>query len=125
METYTLVRPEHLNHYGQLFGGQMLKWVDEFAWLVAAQEYPACRLVTRAMDRVEFKTAVDSGSILRFRVEPARVGQTSVAYRVRVYARKPHAVDDVHVFETQVTFVCVTDCGCKRTLPACRRDDRA
>ena len=29
METLQQVRPEHLNHYGYLFGGYMLMWVDE------------------------------------------------------------------------------------------------
>ena len=29
MESYKVVRPEHLNHYGYLFGGFLLKWVDE------------------------------------------------------------------------------------------------
>lgn len=31
MENFTLVRPEHLNHHGYLFGGVLLKWVDEYA----------------------------------------------------------------------------------------------
>ena len=29
MENYNLVRQEHLNHNGYLFGGQMLMWIDE------------------------------------------------------------------------------------------------
>jgi len=31
MNQYKLALPEHLNHYGYLFGGNMLKWVDEYA----------------------------------------------------------------------------------------------
>ena len=30
---YKLVLPEHLNHYGYLFGGNMLKWADEYSWI--------------------------------------------------------------------------------------------
>ena len=30
MQFKTLVRQEHLNQYGNLFGGYMLLWVDEF-----------------------------------------------------------------------------------------------
>jgi competence protein ComEC len=37
MESYTVVRPEHLNHYGHLFGGCLLKWVDEIAWIAASR----------------------------------------------------------------------------------------
>ena len=36
MESYKVVRPEHLNHFGHLFGGCLLKWVDEIAWIAAS-----------------------------------------------------------------------------------------
>ena len=110
MDTYTIVRPEHLNHYGYLFGGQLLKWVDEHAWLVAAREYPGYPLVTRAMDQIDFKTRVANGSILRFRIDRVRAGNTSVSYAVEVFADEPGRTDpDVrkrerHVFSTTVTF---------------------
>ena len=68
METFTLVRPEHLNHHGQLFGGRLLEWVDEFAWLAAARDYPSNELVTRAMDSIDFKYGIPNGSILRFSI---------------------------------------------------------
>ena len=29
MTTYRLVMPEDMNHYGFLFGGKMLMWIDE------------------------------------------------------------------------------------------------
>ena len=50
MDTFTLVRTEHLNHHGKLLGGQLLKWVVEFAWLAAARDFCGSVLVTRAMD---------------------------------------------------------------------------
>jgi acyl-CoA hydrolase len=31
MDNYTIVRKEHLNHHGYLFGGTLLSRVDEFA----------------------------------------------------------------------------------------------
>ena len=31
MTTYKLVMPGDMNHYGFLFGGKMLMWVDEVA----------------------------------------------------------------------------------------------
>jgi acyl-CoA hydrolase len=32
------VLPEHLNHYGYLFGGHLLKWVDASAWIKWSSE---------------------------------------------------------------------------------------
>src|SRR5574344_438044 len=89
MDTFTLVRTEHLNHNGKLFGGQLLKWVDEFAWLAAARDFCGSVLVTRAMDHSEFRHAVPNGSILRFHIEQRHVGTTSALYSVDVWADMP------------------------------------
>ena len=35
-EQQYLICPAHINHYGRLFGGQLLKWIDELAGIVAA-----------------------------------------------------------------------------------------
>jgi acyl-CoA hydrolase len=117
METYTLVRPEHLNHHGNLFGGCMLKWVDEFAWLTASREYVGARLVTVAMDEVVFKKSVRCGAILRFVIERLRAGRTSVTYEVTVCADEPGSRIERSVFATRVTFVNVDAKGRKRVLP--------
>ena len=117
MDTFALVRPEHLNHHGNLFGGAMLKWVDEFAWLTASREYRGCRMVTIGMDRIQFRHPVVNGSILRFHVRRARQGRTSVSYAVEVFADAPGARREQSVFSTRVTFVRVGADGRKRALP--------
>ena len=38
MMTYRLVMPEDMNHYGFLFGGKMLMWIDEVAGVAAFAE---------------------------------------------------------------------------------------
>ena len=108
---------EHLNHHGNLFGGQMLKWVDEYGWLVAAKEYPGCQLVTRAMDKIEFRHPVPVGSILRFNVQETRHGRTSLTYNVDVWSDEPGAVEETLVFSTSVTFACVDCNGEKSEVP--------
>ncbi len=117
METFTMVRPEHLNHHGYLFGGSMLKWVDEYAWLVAARDFPGCTLVTRAMDQIIFSKQVVNGSILRFSILPWKQGTTSVTYKVDVYADRPGGTEEEQVFSTHVTFVRIGDHGGKAPLP--------
>ncbi len=117
MNTFTLVRPEHLNHHGFLFGGQLLKWVDEFAWLVAARDFPRQMLVTRAMDNIEFKTKVYNGSILRFEVLPHRKGKSSITYNVKAFAERPGKTGEELVFSNNITFVCIDAGGRKKALP--------
>jgi acyl-CoA hydrolase len=117
MDTFALVRPEHLNHHGFLFGGAMLKWVDEFAWLVASREFPGCTFVTVGMDEIVFRYPVLNGSILRFHILSLRQGRTSVSYGVEVFADAPGATEEKMVFTTRVTFVRVDAEGRKAPLP--------
>jgi acyl-CoA hydrolase len=117
MDLFTIVRPEHLNHYGHLFGGQLLKWVDEFAYLVGVREFPGARLVTRAMDEVSFTHGVQVGSTLRFSICRSNLGTTSVRYAVDVFAQECGKLDEYHVFRTTITFVCIGAGHEKQALP--------
>jgi len=38
MESHKVVRPEHLNHFGDLFGRGLLKRVDEISWIAASRD---------------------------------------------------------------------------------------
>ena len=117
MDNFTLVRPEHLNHHGYLFGGVMLKWVDENAWMAASREYPCCSLVTIGMDACRFKHRVENGSILRFQINRARQGRTSVTYTVIVLVDEPEVDCEKEVFSTRVTFVRLDEQGRACELP--------
>ena len=55
MEHHRLVLREHLNDQGNLFGGYLLKWIDEFAYITVNIEFPNHQFVTIVMDKVEFK----------------------------------------------------------------------
>ena len=111
MENYRLIRPEHLNHYGFLFGGHLLMWVDEVAWVAASEDFPECRFVTVGMDQVAFKKSVREGIILRFESNQHRIGKTSITYDVRVMNR------DTEIFSTRVSLVRVDESGNKIPLP--------
>ena len=117
MDNLTLVRPEHLNHHGYLFGGMMLKWVDENAWMAATRDFPGSTLVTIRLEASHFKHPVENGSILRFHIEQAEQGQSSVTYSVAVFADAPGADREQEVFSTQVTFVNLDSEGRACQLP--------
>jgi len=117
MDFYTIVRPEHLNHYGFLFGGNMLKWVDEYVYVAALREFPACRFVTRAMDAASFTQSVNNGALLCYRVTRMHIGNTSVTYHVDVLARDLQQTEVYPVFNINVTMCSVTEDGRKFPLP--------
>lgn len=118
MTTYKLVRPEHLNQADGLFGGYLLLWVDEVAWIAISMEYPKRRFVTIGMSEVEFRKPARSGSILRFEVERLREGRTSVTHAVQVFCRPPCCEEEYQIFSTQITFVRVDAAGQKMPVAA-------
>lgn len=117
MQFKTIVRSEHLNHHGVLFGGYLLLWVDEYAYITALEEFPNVRFVTRAMDAASFTQSVKNGAILTFDVSRQSVGRTSVTYAIEVTARDVASEKPYHVFDTHVTMCSIDAEGRKMPLP--------
>ena len=116
MTTYKLVMPGDMNHYGFLFGGKMLMWVDEVAWIAVSEDYPTLHFVTVGMSKVEFKKSVHPQSVLRFDTQRQHVGRTSVTYHVDVHRRQIESREEELVFSTDITFVCVGKDGAKTPI---------
>lgn len=116
MEHYKLILPEFMNNQGTLFGGHLLKWIDEFAYITASLEYPGNRFVTVALDKVVFKHRIAGGQVLRFCVEKSNLGNTSVEYLVKVYGTKVLGDRAKVLFETRITFVNVSESGQKKPI---------
>ncbi len=115
MKNYQLVITEHLNHYGYLFGGTLLKWVDESAYICARLDYPGRIFVTAGMDKVDYKKQVELGSILLFNVEKIRTGRTSITYAVTA-SEAGSGDENQDIFSTSVTFVCIDRDGNKQPI---------
>ncbi|MCC7257348.1 MAG: acyl-CoA thioesterase [Gammaproteobacteria bacterium] len=118
MDHHKLVLPEHINHHGFLFGGYLLQWIDEFAWITATVDYPGCRFVTVAMKDVQFRRRIAMGEVLRFAVTQVSAGRTSVQYRIRAHGLVVEPDHAAVLFETSITFVNVDADGRKAPLPA-------
>jgi len=109
-ESTLLVRPEHLNHHGYLFGGRLLEWLDEQAYIAAISRMkPKANLVTVAIDRVQFSHSVVQGSLLTFRSMLVHAGRTSVTVFTRVLLQKTGR--ETEIFRAYVTFVCLDEKG--------------
>jgi len=116
MENYKLVLRGDLNQNGYLYGGNLLKWIDEYAWIAATLDYPESSLVTIALDKVTFKKSIKEGTILKFVINKTKTGNTSVQYYVEVFcSTKCHDKMDM-VFSTHITFVNLDEEGNKKSL---------
>ena len=116
MDHYKIVLPADLNDYGNLFGGVLLRWVDEIAYIRVSLDFPGQHFVTIGLDNVEFRHPIRKGEILRFNCETVRIGKTSVTYLVKVYAARYATQTETVLFENNISFVCVDQQGQKQTI---------
>lgn len=116
MENYKLVLRGDLNQNGYLYGGNLLKWIDEYAWIAATLDYPESNLVTVALDKVTFKKSIKEGTILKFVIEKYKTGNTSTQYCVEVFCTTKCQNKMDSVFFTHITFVNLDGKGNKKSL---------
>jgi acyl-CoA hydrolase len=83
-EQQYFVRPTHINHYGRLFGGQLLYWIDELAGIVAMR-HCGSTITTAAIDNLQFKAPAHVGDMIVLQGEVTYVGNTSMEVRVDTY----------------------------------------
>lgn len=113
MEHFKIVLPADLNDYGSLFGGTLLKWIDEIAYIRVSLDFPGQHFVTIGLDNVEFRHPIRKGQILRFHCTKTRVGKTSVTYNVKIYGARYNTESEQSLFENNITFVSVDKYGNK------------
>jgi acyl-CoA hydrolase len=116
MDHYKLVLPQHLNHYGYLFGGNLLQWIDEIGYIAANLQFPNHEFVTIGLDNVVFKQSIKLGSILKFESNLIRLGNTSATYNVKVSCEDRDTGSIAQVFETNITFVSIDKTGNKKPI---------
>ena len=83
-EQQYLICPAHINHYGRLFGGNLLKWIDELAGIVAIR-HCGSTVTTAAMDNLQFQAPAYTGDMIVLRGWVTCVGRTSMEIRVDTY----------------------------------------
>ena len=81
INNFFLVRSEHLNHHGNLFGGNIMAEMDTVGYCLLRQAYPKASFVTRA-SRFTFDSPAGIGDIVRFDAYIRAVGTTSVTVEV-------------------------------------------
>ena len=77
-KTRKLIKYEDLNSRGSLFGGQLLKWIDEEAAIFAICQLGSPNIVTKAMSEIDFVTTAKVGDVIEFGMDLVKFGTTSV-----------------------------------------------
>ena len=88
--TRKLIKPEDLNSRGTLFGGQLLKWIDEEAAIFAMcqlgreDDIYAPNIVTKLISEVDFKSSAMVGDIIEIGCNLIGFGRTSITLECEV-----------------------------------------
>lgn len=78
------VKPEDLNPNGSLFGGSLLKWIDEEAAIYTIIQIGHQRIVTKYISEINFVSSAKQGDIIEMGVEATNFGRTSITLRCEV-----------------------------------------
>lgn len=92
-QTY-LMRPIYLNEYGNLFGGQLMEWIDEIASIVAMRHSEA-DITTACIDNLNFKEGATVNDVIVLRGKITYVGRTSMEVWVDTYVESRHGIRKV------------------------------
>mmetsp|Transcript_11339 Transcript_11339/g.29118 ORF Transcript_11339/g.29118 Transcript_11339/m.29118 type:complete len:348 (+) Transcript_11339:718-1761(+) len=106
-----VVMPQNANVLGITFGGQVLSWVEQAAYLSATRLNCSGHMLTVAMDAVSFKEPTKVGDILYFTAVVTAVFKTSVEVQVSVFGEHPFEdeKEPFFVLDAFVTLVSVDD----------------
>ena len=81
-----LVRSEHLNHQGHLFGGALMSEIDTIAYCLLRELLPGRTFVTRAAE-IAFEHPARIGDAIRFDACLLKQGVTSAQVQVEGWVR--------------------------------------
>jgi len=115
--THEVVFPQDTNHYGTLFGGQMLSWMDKVAYY-AATRFCGYNTVTVSVESIDFSVPVRNGDFLDIHGRVIYSAKTSMVIRVDVYKTEmPQTEGRVLSHTGYFTFVALDDHGRPRRVP--------
>ncbi len=119
-ETRTIVQrimmPMDANPAGNVYGGSILKYIDEVASIVAFRHTRA-NVVTASIDRMDFLAPMHVGDILVLKAAINYTGRTSMEVGVRVEAEEPKTGHIVHAGSCYLTMVALDRSGRPTAVP--------
>ena len=114
-EQQYLICPAHINHYGRLFGGQLLKWIDELAGIVAIRHCGGT-VTTAAIDNLQFKAPAYTGDMIVLQGMVTYVGRTSMEVRVDTYREALNGTREI-INRAYIDMVCINCKGEPTEVP--------
>lgn len=116
MTTYRLMMPTDANVAGNVFGGAIMRYMDEIAGIVAFR-HAGTIAVTASIDRMNFYAPVYIGDLLILKAAVNYVGRTSMEVGVRIEAQDPKTGRLVRTGSCYLTYVALDAQGRPTPVP--------
>ena len=108
--TRKLVMTKDVGCNNNLFGGNMMAWIDEAAAIFAMQYTNESNMVTMKFGEMIFKKPVKVGELIEFLADNIKKGTTSITFDICAY------VHDNLVLSVNCIFVCIDENGKKKPI---------
>lgn len=110
-----MAQPTDVNYFGSVHGGNVMKWIDEAAYALAAQ-HTRKYCVTRFVDGIEFINPISIGDLVLIHAQVVGVGNTSIRMHVAVTSENLLTHKHLENCACDIVFVAVDDDGKKQPL---------
>ena len=122
MNEYVL--PQHTNALGNVFGGQVMAWVD-ICGAICAQRHCNRVAVTLFVDDLKFQQPVKLGEVMNLEAQVTATFRTSLEIEVVARGERPLTGESWSCVTARMTFVAIDDAGVPTPIPALELDTDA
>ncbi len=114
--TTKLVLPNEGNQLGNLFGGQLMAWMDEIA-AISAHRHSNRVVVTASVNNISFNYPIKVGDIVTLEAQVSRAFSTSMEIFIDVNVEHPSSGKKIKCNEAIYTFVAIDQIGTPIEVP--------
>ena len=104
-----------LGVHGNLFGGNMMSFLDEAAAAYACQICDSAKMVTKKIEEVVFESPVRVGNLIKIYASVHKFGNTSITINLEVRKHNVYTGHQDVVVSTNIKFVRIDEEG--RAIP--------
>ena len=109
--TRKIVTPDLLNPNGTLFGGVIMSWIDEIAFMSARRHSGRPFVVTANIDNISFVQPIRMGDHVALTSQVNYAGRTSMEIGVKVEIEDPYSGSRSPATSAYLTFVALDEKG--------------
>lgn len=116
--TRKIVTPDLLNPNGTLFGGVIMSWIDEVAFMSARRYSGRPFVVTASIDNITFMMPLRQGDHVILTSQVNYAGKTSMEIGVKVEREDPYTGKKAQATSAYLTFVALDKRSRPKRVPA-------